>query len=214
MFVAVAVGGGAGVVGALLVGWIQAPWASGVSLATLWLGMLGAVAFAFRRARPAGLLKLRATDLLWGVGLGLTLRVAQGLASQANSNPFPTSVSSTGGLSASELGNALAAGLAGPLIEEFFFRAVLLVLIYQAFRRSLGHVAAAVTATLASAGVFVCLHAVFASLTLADGLQLFLVGVACSALVLLTGRIWGAVFAHVVYNAILILLGILGGFVA
>lgn len=207
---AVGIGGGAGVVVAGLVARIPAPWAPAVSLLVLWAGMLAAVAFAFTRARPAGLLALRPTDLVWGVGVGLALRAAQGFASGANSAPFPSSNVKTGEGPAELLGDALAAGLAGPFVEEFFFRAVLLVALFQLLRRNLGYVAAALTATLVSAGAFICLHAAFASLSLADGLQLFFVGAACAALVVLTGRIWGAVLAHVVYNVTFVLLGLIG----
>lgn len=210
MLVSAAVGGGIGVLAAVLMARIAAPWAPTVSLLTLWAGLLGAVVWAFVRARPAGILTFRPTDLVWGLGVGLGLRIIQGLSSDANSAPFPSSASFSGMLSVGNAGDAFAAGLAGPVIEEFFFRAVLLVALYQLFRRSLGHVAAGVTATLASAGAFICLHAAFGSLTLSDGLQLFLVGVACSGLVIMTGRIWGAVLTHIVYNVSFVLLGILG----
>ncbi len=189
---------------------VTAPWAPTVSLLALWAGLLGAVVWAFVRARPAGILTFRPTDLVWGLGVGLGLRLVQGLLSDANSAPFPASASFFGLLSVGNAGDIFAAGFAGPVIEEFFFRAVLLVALYQLFRRSLGHVAAGVTATLASAGAFICLHAAFGALSLSDGLQLFLVGVACSGLVIMTGRIWGAVLAHIVYNFSFVLLGVLG----
>ena len=189
---------------------VTAPWAPTVSLFALWAGLLGAVVWAFVRARPAGILVFRPTDLVWGLGVGLGLRLVQGLLSDANSAPFPSSASFFGMLWVGNAGDVFAAGFAGPVIEEFFFRAVLLVALYQLFRWSLGHVAAGVTATLASAGAFICLHAAFGALSLSDGLQLFLVGVACSGLVIMTGRIWGAVLAHIVYNVSFVLLGVLG----
>lgn len=210
VLVSAAVGGGIGVLAAVLVARISAPWAPTVSLLALWAGLLGAVVWAFIRARPAGILTFRPTDLVWGLGVGLGLRLLQGLSSDANSAPFPSSASFSGILSAGNVPDFFTAGFAGPVIEEFFFRAVLLIALYQLFRRSLGHVAAGVTAAFTSAGAFICLHAAFGALTLSDGLQLFLVGVACSGLVIMTGRIWGAVLAHIVYNVSFVLLGVLG----
>lgn len=209
----VAIGGGFGIIVAgLLNGIHQSGW-SAASLVALWTGLLGAVTFAFSRARPAGLLRFRPIDLVWGAGVGLALRITQGIVSDANNSPFPSS-SSTVDMSSLDDFNVLAAGLVGPVIEELLFRAVLVVTIFAMLRRSVGPVAAAVTATLASAGSFVCLHVAFAPLTLIDGLQLFLVGVACSLLVLLTGRVWGAVLAHVFYNLGFVVLGVLGAALA
>lgn len=210
MIVSAAVGGGVGVLAAVLVARVPAPWAPTVSLLALWAGLLGAIAWAFVRSRPAGILGFRPTDLVWGLGVGLGLRIVQGQVSDANSSPFPSSASFSWILSMGGANDVLAAGFAGPVIEEFFFRAVLLIALYQLFRRSLGHLTAGLTATLASAGAFIFLHAAFGALTLSYGLQLFLLGVACSGLVLLTGRIWGAVLAHVAYNFSFVLLGVLG----
>ncbi|WP_295844826.1 CPBP family intramembrane metalloprotease [uncultured Microbacterium sp.] len=210
MLLAAAVGGGIGVLAAVLVARISALWAPTVSLLALWAGLLGAVVWAFVRARPAGILTFRPTDLVWGLGVGLGLRLLQGLSSGANSAPFPSSTSFSGILPVGDVPDVFTAGFAGPVIEEFFFRAVLLIALYQLFRRSLGHVAAGVTAIFTSAGAFICLHAAFGALTLSGGLQLFLVGVACSGLVIMTGRIWGAVLAHIVYNVSFVLLGVLG----
>ena len=58
-----------------------------------------------------------------------------------------------------------------------------------------------VAALLVSSGGFVLLHATGGSLSIADAVQLLAVGGMGGLLVLLTGRIWGAVLTHVVYNA-------------
>ncbi len=150
-------------------------------------------AYAFARARPAGLLRIRFTDLLWGLSLGLALRALQGWASGADMTAFP-SASSTPGVPSRTwwLTEFFPAGFMGPVVEEFFFRAVVLVVVYQVFRRSVGMTAAAVTALLVSAGLFVLLHGMRGSLPLTDGIMLFAIGAVCGLLVLLTGRLWGA----------------------
>ena len=71
------VGVGLGVVGGGLLARAPLPWAPFASTLVLWAGMLAAVGFAFARSRPAGLLKARPIDLLWGVGLGFALRLLQ-----------------------------------------------------------------------------------------------------------------------------------------
>lgn len=205
------IGVGLGVVGGGAVSRIAAPWAATASTVVLWLGLGGAVAFAFARSRPAGLLRFRPIDVLWGVGLGLGLRLLQGWVSGADAAAFPSAMALDGGLpSGWWLTEAIPAGLVAPLVEEFFFRTVVLVAVYQLLRRSVGGVAAGVTAALVSAGGFVLLHATAGALTLVDGIQLFAVGGTCALVVLLTGRIWGAVLTHVAYNVSYLVLVVVG----
>lgn len=204
-------GVGLGVVGGGAVSRIAAPWAATASTVVLWLGLGAAVAFAFARSRPAGLLRFRPIDVLWGVGLGLGLRLLQGWVSGADAAAFPSAMALDGGLpSGWWLTEAIPAGLVAPLVEEFFFRTVVLIAVYQLLRRSVGGVAAGVTAALVSAGGFVLLHATAGALTLVDGIQLFAVGGTCAVVVLLTGRIWGAVLTHVVYNVSYLVLVVVG----
>jgi len=170
-----------------------------------------AVIYALSRARPAGLLRLRAIDLLWGIGVGLGLRALQGWLAGVNLSAFPTIATLDGSSGIAWMFTvAVPAVFVAPVLEEFFFRAVVLVGVYQLFRRAVGIGAAATTAVLTSAGAFVLLHAVGGVLALQDGIQLFVVGCACAVLVIVTGRIWGAVLAHVVYNATYIALLVVG----
>lgn len=182
------------------------PLATGV----LWAGLLAAVIIAIVRARPAGLFRFTAQDILWGIGFGAILRLTQGLLSDPGTMIFPRSDALSTSPYRWLVGEAIPATVFGPNVEELFFRAVLLVTVYQMLRRSIGPLSAAVTASLASAGAFVCLHAAFGPLDLADGLQFFLVGLTCSLLVFLTGRVWGAVVAHVVYNVTYLALVVIG----
>ena len=210
MLVVALVGAGFGILLASVVAGLAFPGASLLSLAALWLGLLTAIVFAVLRSHPAGLFQFRAVDLLWGVGLGVGLRLAQGVLSGANASAFPSVLDTGTSLQRWLVAEAIPAGVFGPVIEEAFFRAVLLVSIFQWLRRSSGSLAAGVAAILASAGAFVCLHAVFGSLTFVDTVSLFAVGAVCAAVVLLTGRLWGAVLVHLVYNLSLLLLIFIG----
>lgn len=203
------VGLGLGVVAGGAVNRIAAPWAPFASSVVLWVGMLAAIVFALARSRPARLLRFKPTDLLWGIAFGLALRLLQGWITGGGS--FPSAGALGGGLPSSWwLTDALPAMGIAPLIEEFFFRGILLVVVYQLFRRSLGGLSAGLTALLVSTGGFVLLHAASGSLTLRDAIVLFAVGATCSLVVLLTGRIWGAVLTHAVYNAAYVVLIVAG----
>jgi membrane protease YdiL (CAAX protease family) len=190
------------------------PWATVASLLPLWLGLAASAALFLVRARPKGLLRFRATDLVWGLGLGLALRLVQGVLERADLRPFPTVQTVGGPFSIGWwLEQVVASGVVAPVVEEFFFRAVVLVTIYRLLRRETGAVAAGAAALLCSAGAFVLLHEAFALLSVMAAVQLFFVGAVCGALVLLTGRIWGAVLVHVVYNATFIGLAVIGTYV-
>ncbi|WZH38928.1 MAG: CPBP family intramembrane metalloprotease [Microbacterium enclense] len=194
---------------------LAAPWAQPASSVALWMGLGVGIVAALVRARPAGLLRVRPIDLLWGLSVGGALRILQGWLGGADSSPFPTLPNSG---DSPVWGWVWSYGvpsvLVAPVVEEFFFRAVILVGVYQLLRRSVGAVAAATTALLVSAGGFVLLHSAFSPLSLGDGVQLFTVGTACGLVVMLTGRIWGAVLAHMVYNVSYLLLAIIGTILA
>ena len=180
----------------------KSPSAPLVSTAILWVGMIVPVVVAFRRGRPAGLLRFRSTDLIWGLALGLGLRVIEGWVTDAASRPFPTANVTSSWLWT----EALPAGLVGPVIEEFFFRTVVLVAMYGLLRRTAGRLAAAVAAVLVSTATFILIHVVDGSLPLGESLSVGAVGLVCATLVILTGRVWGAVLAHIVYNTTMLLL--------
>lgn len=193
---------------------MNAPWGATASLLLLWMAMGIAVVSAFRVGRPAGLLEFKALDLLWGVSLGVGLRLCGGIAASVNEQQFPGSgpnATGSGGDWTEAVLRTGAAGVGGPLIEEFFFRAIVLVAVFELLRRSVGIPAAALTAALSSAGLFVMLHAVFQPVTLIDGVLLVALGLGCSAIVLLTGRLWGAVIAHATYNFVLLSIVATGG---
>lgn len=204
-------GVGVGLTLSAMIGQLDVPWASVAATATLWLGMVVAIVFAFTRGHPAGVITFRPVDLLWGASAGLGLRLFQGWSSGASVSAFPHIATLDGGLpSGWWLTTAVPAVFVAPVVEELFFRVVILIAVYQIFRRSVGPVSAGVTALLTSVGGFVLLHAPSGSPTLIDALGLFAVGAVCAVIVLLTGRVWGALIAHVVYNATYIVLVLLG----
>ncbi|WP_375385850.1 lysostaphin resistance A-like protein [uncultured Microbacterium sp.] len=179
----------------------------------LWLGMLLPIVWAFTTSRPAGLLRLRWIDLLWGVGFALVLRTLQGWLAVAfgGSGALPTYPLVDGSLSSTWwFTDLVAAAVISPVIEEFFFRAVLMVAIFTVLRRSMGKPLAGVVAVLVTSAVFT-LVSVFGEsasvdLAVADGI----LGLVCGTLVVLTGRIWGAVLVHVLYSLSFVVL-CLGG---
>ncbi len=172
-----------------------------MSSVPLWVGMGAAIVYAFGRSRPAGLLKLKPVDFLWALAAGLTLRVSEGWLGGAGGQAFP-SLATLDGVPPSSwwIEQAAPAGLLAPTLEEFYFRAVLLIAVYQICRRLVGQFAAGVTAFFASSGAFVIVHGLYVTLSLANCVQYFLVGAACALMVLLSGRVWGAVLTHMVYN--------------
>lgn len=193
------------------IGRSQESWAPTLSLLTLWAAMLMAVTFALVRSQPAGLLRFRPLDLLWGLGIGLILRMVQGFIGGANLSAFPALQASGDQLGGgSTVAPVIYLGMAGAVVEELFFRMLLLVVLFQMLRRTVGPAAAGMTALLVSTGGFVLLHAFFSAISLVDAMQFFLLGATCSLLVLLTGRVWGAVLVHLVYNGTLLALVFVG----
>lgn len=155
-------------------------------------------------------LRVRWIDLLWGVGIGLLARGLVTLLELA----FTGRTSLDGGVLALPTGFALWFGivlapvLIGPLIEETFYRGLVL----RAVQRRTGAraVVAASVAVVVSALVFGLAH-------LAQGAALsptaavvtfagtFVFGLAAGALAAATGRLGGAIIAHMVFNGLLVL---------
>lgn len=68
-----------------------------VGTALPWAGMLVAIVIAFTRSRPVGLLRVRPIDLLWAVGLGLALRLAEGWLQAASGDATLPSLTTVDG---------------------------------------------------------------------------------------------------------------------
>ncbi|WP_022873472.1 CPBP family intramembrane glutamic endopeptidase [Nesterenkonia alba] len=203
--------GAAVVASVILRNHVSAPEGPILASLVLYLGMAIPVVIALRRSRPRGLLRFRWTDLIWGLGLGLLLRMIQGWLEVAAGSPggLPSYPTLDGALFGATwlLTGLLMPVLLAPVVEEFLFRGVVLVTVYRTARRGLE---AGILAITASAGTFVALHAVNGITRWDEPTYLFLVGVTCGALVLFTGRIWGAVLVHMTFNGIWVLLALAG----
>lgn len=207
---------GIAIVAGTAVEWLwQSPWAAASATALLWVGMLVPIVWALSRSRPAGLLRFRALDLLYGVALGAMLRLVQGSIAPAlgGGAAFPSYPLVDGRLSQWWwLTDVVAVVMIAPVIEEFFFRGVILVSLYTVLRRPFGKVAAGTVAVVASAALFVLLHAVAGGMSVDEVVAIAFVGLVCASLVMLTGRIWAAVLVHAVFNATYVALALTGTF--
>lgn len=207
---------GLGVVAGSVVVWLwPSPWAATLATALLWLGMLVPIVGAFIRSRPIGLLRARPVDVLYAVVIGALLRLVQGWMQLAvgGSDALPSYPTLDRQLSSGWWFTELVSPVVvAPVLEEFFFRAVILVALYSALRKPVGRLTAGLVAVLVSTGMFVLLHAVGGTLSVDEALSLTLIGLVCALLVTLTGRIWGAVLVHVVYNATFVILALAGTF--
>ncbi|WEG08157.1 CPBP family intramembrane metalloprotease [Microbacterium horticulturae] len=181
---------------------------SAVAMVLLWIGMLVPVVVALMRSRPIRLFRFRGVDVLYGLVIGVALRIAQGWLTTATggSGALPSYPSLSGGWAFTDLFGPV---VVSPVVEEFFFRAVVLVAVYTALRRPVGKVAAGVAAGLVSTALFVFAHSI-SPIGPGDAIALGLVGVVTAAIVLLSGRIWGAVLVHFVYNVSFVVLALAG----
>ncbi|MGU3645863.1 CPBP family intramembrane glutamic endopeptidase [Microbacterium sp. C23T] len=196
---------GAGVLlGSLVAAVWDSPWAAASATAIVWIGMLLPIVWAFTRSRPIGLLRLRAVDVLYGLVLGALLRTTQGWIEGLDGTPaeWPGLVQVGGSVPLSSvLFDVVGPVVVAPVIEEFFFRAVVLVSLYTVLRRPFGKLTAGTVSALGSTALFVLVHGISGAADVSGVVSLSLLGLVCALLVLLTGRIWGAVLVHLVYNA-------------
>jgi membrane protease YdiL (CAAX protease family) len=203
--------------GHAITSFIGAGWAGLAATLLLWIAMAGPVVWALGRSRPVGLLQFRAQDLLFGIAFGVVLRTVQGWTDVATggSGAFPSYPTIGGAPPQGWVFDWVIAPLVvAPVVEEFYFRAVVLVCVFTMLRRAFGALTAGLVAALVSAGLFVFVHGLVGALTTDEVISLSLLGLACSLLVLLTGRIWPAVLLHVVYNGSYVVLALTGTFLA
>lgn len=195
---------GVGVLGANAAALLLPPGIAGLaSQLVIWVIFAAAVVFALRRSRPRGLLRFRALDVLYAVVFGVALRFAQGAIEGAGGAPaaWPSLLTVDGSLPDGFFVEAFAGTVVAPTLEEFFFRGVILVAAYSVFRRLSGHVAGGIAAAAVSVGLFVVSHLLLSAVDAAGVISLALLAAVASALVLGTGRLWGAVLTHIVFNA-------------
>jgi membrane protease YdiL (CAAX protease family) len=193
--------------------WLQALGAYLVVWVPLGVALVVAARIARRTdagpvlARPL----LQPIDLLWGVGAGLMMRgvsavIELAILGRMSGTGLQLEIDPT----MAWFTLLLAPVLLGPIIEELFFRGLTLPALRDATDASgATRVTSTVIAVLASSALFALLHTLESpspTLALVTGLSTFAFGIAAALIVVLTGRIGGAIIAHIVYNGMLILL--------
>jgi len=181
-----------------------------LSYLLVWTFLLGGVLVASyargRRSLVADFgLRFTWIDLLWGLGTGFVLRGVSSLIETTIYGARPTGsvVVDAGEIPLSATIALTAAGvLVAPVIEELFFRGLVLRAVEQSTRASRR------TATVMGIGVSALVFSVVHMLQLpvgiamvAVGVSTLIAGVALGTLAALTGRLGGAIVAHMAFNA-------------
>ncbi|WP_295784559.1 CPBP family glutamic-type intramembrane protease [uncultured Microbacterium sp.] len=182
---------------------LPTPTAPAATQSLVWLALAVPVLLGLRRERPRGLLAVRSIDVAAGLLLGILLRLADGAIEGIGGVPaaWPALVTSDGALPGDFWAQAAAGTLVTPVVEELFFRGVVLVGLVLVLRPLAGPRPAAVAAVAASATLFAVAHALAAARSGADLLTLALLGLVAGVLTMSTGRIAPAVVMHLVFNA-------------
>lgn len=150
-------------------------------------------------------------DLLWGIGAGFMMRgVSAVIEIVILGRMSGTGLQLEIDPSMAWFTLLLAPVLLGPIIEELFFRGFTLPALRDATDASgASRTTSTIIAVLASSALFALLHTLESpspTLALVTGLSTFAFGLAAALIVVFTGRIGGAIIAHIIYNGMLILL--------
>lgn len=174
------------------------------SYLVVWVPLIAVVVWAIATRRmPFRALGLRFTwlDLLWGAGIGLLLRAVATLIEIAiyGQPAVHLQIGDAGTDIWWLFGIVLAPVVLGPLIEEIFFRGYMQQNVIRASTPVIGIVVTAL--------VFALLHlseVTSPATALVVGIATLVFGIAVGTLAHTTGRIGGAIIAHIVYNGSLI----------
>ncbi|MFC5929186.1 CPBP family intramembrane metalloprotease [Cryobacterium melibiosiphilum] len=197
--------------------WITDPHLGLVlSYLAVWVPLLAAVAAACylhgtRSLRRDLGLWFHPLDLLWGLAVGLLARVVASLIEIAGYGQMG-SAGATFGETVYDLwwlfGALLAPVLLAPLVEELFFRGVVLRAVTGVTREGGASRTVAVSlAIVVSALVFALVHIVTierADAALVVGLSTFVFGVGAAVIAATTGRLGGAIIAHITFNGLVV----------
>ena len=208
---------------AALRGWPRDPVLGELlSYLVVWVPLLGAVLIASmgrgRRSLPRDFgFAFRPLDLLWGLTLGVLARLITGFIEIAGYGRLG-SAGATFGEPVRDLWWVFAALLApvliSPIIEELFFRGLLARSVLAAGEANgSSRRAALAIAILVSGAVFALVHVVSVgtpTAVMVIGLSTFVFGAGAAALALITGRLGGAIVAHVTFNALVVVPALLG----
>ncbi|MGH1525398.1 lysostaphin resistance A-like protein [Leifsonia sp. L25] len=190
-----------------------------LSYVVVWGPLLLAVAvgcarMVSRQLRDRLALHARPVDLAWGLGGGLLARAVVLLATVVVSGQ--TGLGSSSAIDGGPQGWQTIAAIAfpvviGPLVEEVFFRGLLQRAVEAVCRVRMSARVATATAVGVSAVLFAALHVAVEgspvlTQTLTLGIATLVLGVVAGAIVARTGRLTGAIVAHMVFNAIAVAL--------
>jgi membrane protease YdiL (CAAX protease family) len=191
-----------------------------LSYAVVWIPLIAAVVVAcFLRGtgslrRDVGL-RITLLDVFLGVGAGLLARAVAGIIEIAATGRM-IGLGVTFGDTVYDgwwlFGTVFAPVLFAPFIEELFFRGLLQRAVLRASSARIGPRWGAALSIGLSAVLFGLLHVTQAASpigALVLGLSAFVFGLAAALIAGLTGRIGGAIIAHIVFNGALVLTSLL-----
>lgn len=172
------------------------------------LAVLAAGAVVVARVAGHGLrralgIRFSASDVALGLFVALLARAVVELVTPTTGSLVPVFAETGADRVATAAVVTVGAVLLAPVAEELFFRGAVQRLIHQLGRPALGNVAAGITAIGVTTMLFVLLHAVpyGTAVPVAMLLPPLLIGVGAGALVAATGRLGGALIAHILFNA-------------
>ncbi len=145
---------------------------------------------------------IRPIDLALGVFVALIARSVVELVSPTTGNLAPAFAETEFDRIATVLVLAVGSAVLAPIIEELFFRGAVQRLVHQLGLPTLGTVVAGFIAIVGTTVLFVLLHALphGAAVPVTVLLPPLLMGVGAGVLVAITGRLGGALVAHVLFN--------------
>lgn len=151
-------------------------------------------------------------DLLWGLAVGLLARMVASLIEIAGYGQMGQAAASFGETVYDFwwlFGALLAPVLLAPFVEELFFRGVVLRAVTGVTRQGgASRRVAVILGIVVSALVFALVHIITiqqADAALVVGLSTFVFGLGAATLAATTGRLGGALVAHVTFNALVVL---------
>lgn len=159
-------------------------------------------------ARGTGIHQWRWLDPMLGVLTSLVVRaVVELVAPTAGSLSGPFTMDAAAPAIAGTVVLVVGATFVSPVVEELFFRGLVLRALDDGLRGA-GRIVAATTAVLVSTAAFVGLHVVAVGDAVPLGLIVSTIGVGlgCGILTVVTGRLGAAIIAHVTFNGIGVLL--------
>lgn len=186
-------------------GWLAALASIFAANVPLLAAVVAAAAFTslLGLGRATGILRWTWTDILFGLFFGVFARATVELAAPTLGGfGGPLGGALTGEATVALIVAASAAVIVSPVVEELFFRGLLVRALLDALGEA-GRVGAAVVAIATSTAAFVLLHVVAAGSLVPLGLLIgsIVIGVGCGVLTVWTGRLGAAVTAHLLYNA-------------